>query len=189
MSAGTMIACSCHKILMSKHSNLGPIDPHLRGVPAYGVIEEFKRACREVKTDPSKIPLWQEIISQYRPTFLDQCRNAIDWSNKFVLEQLERVMFSGERNSKQKAKTIVKKLTGYRGNKTHERHIHFEECKEMGLKVEQIENDVVLQDLILTVHHCYMHSIMNTASFKLIENHLGTAFVKQGVKQMQVVHQ
>lgn len=31
MSAGTMIACSCRKILMTKHSNLGPIDPHLRG--------------------------------------------------------------------------------------------------------------------------------------------------------------
>jgi ClpP class serine protease len=36
MSAGTMIACSCRIILMGKHSNLGPIDPHLMGVPAVG---------------------------------------------------------------------------------------------------------------------------------------------------------
>lgn len=41
MSAGTMIACSCKSILMTSHSNLGPIDPHLRGIPAYGVIQEF----------------------------------------------------------------------------------------------------------------------------------------------------
>jgi len=27
MSAGTMLACACTSILLSKHSNLGPIDP------------------------------------------------------------------------------------------------------------------------------------------------------------------
>lgn len=31
MSAGTMTACSCKQILMARHSNVGPIDPHLRG--------------------------------------------------------------------------------------------------------------------------------------------------------------
>ncbi len=50
----------------------------------------------------------------------------------------------------------------------------------MGLKVKLIEDDKKLQDLVLTVHHCFMHSIMNTPSYKLIENHLGAAFVKQG---------
>ena len=42
MFAGTMIACSCKEILMARHANLGPIDPHLRGLPAYGVKEEFE---------------------------------------------------------------------------------------------------------------------------------------------------
>ncbi len=52
MSAGTMIACSCSAVLMGKQSSLGPIDPHLRGIPAQGVIEEFEprksgtRSCR-----------------------------------------------------------------------------------------------------------------------------------------------
>ncbi len=49
MSAGTIIACSCKEILMGKQSNLGPIDPQVRGVPAYGVIREFKRAVKEIK--------------------------------------------------------------------------------------------------------------------------------------------
>ncbi len=62
MSAGTMMACSCREIFMGKHSNLGPIDPQLRGIPAYGVLKEFERACKEVKADASKIPLWQSII-------------------------------------------------------------------------------------------------------------------------------
>ena len=179
MSAGTMIACSCKKILMGTHSNLGPIDPHLNGVPAYGVIKEFLRACEEVKDDPDKIPIWQSIIRQYRPTFLSQCENAIEWSNNFVREQLKAVMFKGHADADAKADRIVKQLTDYSGNKTHNRHIHLEECEKMGLDVDRIEADQKLQDLLLTVHHCFMHSLMNTPSFKMIENHLGAAFVKQ----------
>ncbi|MGD0780382.1 MAG: ATP-dependent Clp protease proteolytic subunit [Dehalococcoidales bacterium] len=181
MSAGTVIACTCREIIMSNHSNIGPIDPHLSGVPAVGVIEEFRRACKEIKDDPSKIPIWQSIIGQYRPTFLSRCENAIKWSNAFVQEQLENVMFSGEPDAKNKSKNIVKKLTDYSKNKTHNRHIHFEECKKIGLKVTKIEDDNILQDLVLTVHHCYMYALMNTPSYKMIENHLGVALVKREV--------
>lgn len=187
MSAGTMIACSCREIWMGKHSNLGPIDPHLSGVPAYGVIKEFQQACREVKRDTSKIPIWQSIIGQYRPTFLRQCRHAIDWSNSFVKNELENVMFEKDKNAKKKASDIVKKLTDYTGNKTHNRHIHFDELYAMGLNVKLLETDDKFQDLVLTVHHCYMHSLMNTPSYKMIENHLGSALVKQQL--MQVVRQ
>lgn len=192
MSAGTMIACSCKRILMTEHSNLGPIDPHLRGVPAYGVLEEFKKAYKECKKDSSKIALWVSIIGQYKPTFLGQCEKAIEWSNKFVQGQLERVMFAEEAKAKQKAQDIARKLSDYRQNKTHNRHIHMEECKKIGLYVDRIEDDNDLQDLILTVHHCFMHSLMNTPAFKMIENHNGVALVKQQaplVSQIPMIQQ
>src|SRR5262249_51197929 len=123
MSAGTMIACSCKEILIARHGNLGPIDPHLRGFPAYGVKEEFKRAIREVSSDPATIPVAQDIISRYGPTFLSQCENAIDWAKEFVETQLKEVMFEGDPQAGKKAKKIVRQLTDYRGNKTHQRHI------------------------------------------------------------------
>jgi ATP-dependent protease ClpP protease subunit len=178
MSGGTMIACSCHTILMGAHSNLGPIDPQLRGLPAYGVLEEFKRALREIKQDSSKISIWQPILGKYYPTFISECGNAIKWSNEFVLEQLQKTMFNGDVKAQQKAQNIVKALTAYRKNKGHDRHFHYEDCKDMGLNVQKIEDDKDFQDLCLTVHHCYMHALMNTPSFKIIENHRGTAFVK-----------
>jgi len=187
MSAGTMIACSCKSILMTEHSNIGPIDPHLRGLPAYGVIEEFKRAHKEISKDPTKIALWGPIISQYRPTFLSQCENGIKWSNKFVQEQLEKVMFAGDKDAKSKAKKITKKLSSYRENKSHNRHIHLEESVKIGLKIIRIENDPKLQDLVLTVHHCFMHSLMNTQAYKMIENHNGVALVKQQAQKLALV--
>jgi len=189
MSAGTMIACSCKTIQMSKHSNLGPIDPHLRGWPAYGIREEFKRAVKEIKADPMKVAVWQPIIAQYRPTFLGQCENAIKWSDTFVRRQLETVMFKDDPKAKQKARKIVAKLTDYRGNKSHERHIHFDECLAMGLEVSLIEDNQAYQDAVLTVHHCFMHTLMNTPAFKIIESHAGSTFVKQQIVQQMMVQQ
>jgi ClpP class serine protease len=182
MSAGTMIACSCRSIVMATHSNLGPIDPHLRGIPAYGVVQEFRRAFREVKKDPVKRAIWEPILSQYRPTFLSQCENAIKLANNFVAQQLQQTMFEGDANAARTARAVTRKLSDYRGNKTHDRHIHIDECRAMGLQVERLESDAELQDLVLTVHHCFMHTLMNTLTHKIIENQNGTAFAKTQVQ-------
>lgn len=178
MSAGTIIACCCKEIWMGKHSNLGPIDPQLRGIPAYGVVHEFRRALREVKRDPSRIVIWKEIIGQYRPTFLRQCENAIKWSNDFVEQQLRDGMFSHLSDRKAKARKATRALSDYRNNKSHDRHFDSDDCKKFGLNIRDLESDQKLQELVLTVHHCYMHLLMNTPAFKVIENHNGVAFVK-----------
>jgi hypothetical protein len=82
-----------------------------------------------------------------------------------------------------KAREVVRLLSDADTNRSHNRHIHFEECREMGLNVillEDMPNEISdFQDLILTVHHCYMHSLMNTPSIKIIENQNGVAYVKQ----------
>ncbi len=177
-----MIACSCKSIVMSEHSNLGPIDPHLRGIPAYGAIEEFETAFKEIALDPKRVRVWAPILGQYRPTFLGQCQNAITVSKAFVRQQLAKGMFHGDPNARQKAAKITNALSSYRVNKAHDRHIHMTECKRPGLKIERLEDDQDLQDLVLTVHHCYMNALMNGPSFKIIENLNGIAFVKQQIQ-------
>lgn len=84
MSAGTMIACSCYKVLVGKQSNLGPIDPQIGGIPADVVVSEFRRAFEEIQADPIKAQVWAPILNRYTPSFLTQCEYAIDWSKKFV---------------------------------------------------------------------------------------------------------
>lgn len=178
MSAGCIMACCCKEIWMGKQSNLGPTDPHLRGIPAYGVVAEFKRAIKEIKADPRMISIWQQIIGQYRPTFLSQCENAIKWSNEFVEQQLTAGMFLGDHDAKKKAKKITKALSDYAKNKSHERHLDADDCEKMGLKIKHFESDATMQDLVLTVHHCYMNVLMNSPAFKIIENQNGVALVK-----------
>lgn len=195
MSAGTVMACCCKEIWMGTQSSLGPIDPQLRGIPAHGVIQEFKRAVKEVKQDPSRIVIWQQIIGQYRPTFLGQCENALKWSNDFVEQQLADGMFDGLPDGKKKAKAITKALSDYPKNKSHDRHFDIDDCERMGLIIKHLETDATFQDLVLTVHHCYMNTMMNTNAYKAIENQNGVALVKnlqaaqQNPNQRQMVEQ
>jgi hypothetical protein len=184
MSAGTMVACSCYEILMGKQSSLGPIDPHLRGIPAQGVLDEFKKALEEYKADPDSIMVWKEILAKYQPTFLGQCSNAVLWTKAFVEEQLTNNMFRGEVDAAEKSAAIVARLSDSNETRSHERHLPASTCAAMGLKIRMLEDDQTLQDLLLTVHHCYMHSLANSGAFKIIENHTGAAFIKMTIQQM-----
>lgn len=175
MSAGTMMALSCTEIIMGKQSNLGPIDPQMGGVACQAVLDEFKTAIEDIKANPSAAPLWQAIISKYHPTFLGACKNSIDWSEKLVEEWLLRSMCKGD---KQLAKKVLKGFGDHKENKSHARHISTEHCKEIGLKIIDMEKDNDLQDLILTVHHAYMHTFANSTATKIVENHLGIAYIE-----------
>ena len=177
MSGGTMIACSCKSILMGKQSNIGPIDPQFGGIPAHGVIKEFDEAVEAIKKDPASIPLWQAIIGKYHPTFIGECRNAIKLADQVVTKRLTQVMFDGEVEAEEKAKRVVAFLNEHDDSLTHARHIHVDEAKACGLKIEDMESDQKLQDLILTTHHCFMHTFANTSAVKIIENNLGNRVI------------
>ncbi|HLB05355.1 MAG TPA: ATP-dependent Clp protease proteolytic subunit [Thermodesulfobacteriota bacterium] len=178
MSAGTMIACSGKEIIMGKQSNIGPIDPQYGGIPCHGVIAEFKRALEEIKVDPSSIPIWQTVVGKYHPTFIGECQHAIDWSRNIVISWLKNNMFSGQADADAKAIKVVDKLGSHDDTKTHARHMHMEEVIDL-LTIKSLENDFDqdFQDLVLTVHHAYMHTFANSKAIRIIENHLSNAIV------------
>jgi len=178
MSAGTMMACSCREIIMGKQSNLGPIDPQINGMPATGVLREFEQAISEIKADPARVAVWQVIIGKYHPSFLQQCKNAIEWSKTVVEEWLRTGMFAGDRRGAAKAAKIVKELTNDDVMKNHGRHVHIDQCRALKLKVTDLEADQTLQDLVLTVHHAYMQTLGEAVYVtKIVENQNGVALV------------
>lgn len=188
MSAGTMIACSCKEILMGKHSNLGPVDPIVNGLQAYAVLEGIKTAYNEMKSEKDKQLVWNPILSRYTLDFVQRCHWAIEKSAELVVTYLKSNMFESmdDADKDRLAKEIVEKLTRLSSNKGHDHHIHLDECKNMGLKIKELEdpNDKKLQDLVLTVHHCFMYTLSNTSAFKIIENQVGHRYVKLQVAQM-----
>jgi hypothetical protein len=193
MSAATMLACAADVIVMGKHSFIGPIDPQvivptrlgIRTIPAQAIIEQFKRAKEECKDDPKNLGVWLPIVEQYGPALIVECEHAIDLSKALVLDWLTKYMFSKEPNVENMAKKVADTLADHSLFKSHRRHIDREQAKEIGLKLENLEDDDKLQDLVLSVFHATTHTFDGTGAVKIIENQLGKAFIKQ-VQQIVV---
>ncbi len=183
MSAGTLIALSCKEIMMGKQSNLGPIDPQMGGVACQAVLDEFEQAKKDIRANPSSAPLWQAIISKYHPTFLGACQHAIDWSEKLAEDWLARNMCNGNRDV---AKKILKEFSDHKTQKSHARHISKANCINTGVSIVDMEADNDLQDHILTAHHAFMHTFASSRASKIVENHLGIAYIENEAMQMSV---
>lgn len=179
MSAGTMIACSCSSIVMGKQSSIGPIDPQMRGLPAQGVIDEFKHAVGDAADMPHSIPMWTTIIGKYHPTFIGECVNAVEMSKQIVTDWLSENMFSTLQEPQRsiKAKQVAEKLSDHDDSKMHDRHIGKEKAKQIGLVIDDLEADNQFQDLVLTVHHTFMHTINKSSATKIIQNDNGVCVI------------
>lgn len=177
MSGGTMIACAANKIVMGKHSSLGPIDPQFNGIAAHGILEEFERAHEEIKKDNSRIAVWQPIINKYHPTLIGECQKAVEWSKVIAKKSLKARMLSGTSNGRAVGK-IIKELTSHSITLSHSRHLSANRCKELGLVIEFLEDDQKFQDAVLSIHHAFMHTLSATPAFKITENHLGVAYIQ-----------
>lgn len=190
MSGGTVIVCGCKEVYMGKHSSLGPIDPHIGDIAAHGVIEEFKRASKDVKENPDMILVWQPILSKYPIAFIDRCQKALEMVEEMVAGWLGTGMFEGEdhpvsvidENGNQimttKSSHIARTLTNAKIFKSHDRHLNPEDCQVIGLKIRFLEDNPELQDAVLSVHHAYIHSLSATLTKKIIANHTGKAFIQ-----------
>jgi hypothetical protein len=178
MSGGTMIALSGKEIWMGLHSNLGPIDPQFGATPAQLVLKEFDKAFAEIKEDVDKLLVWRPILEQISPTFLSTCEHAIEWSKEIGEKTLQDAMFKGDADAEKKSKAIVAGLTDPDKNRNHGKHLHREECEELGLKIKHMEDEQEMQDAVLSVHHAFMLSLMNSSIVKIVENNLGISHVK-----------
>ncbi|MCA1709076.1 MAG: S49 family peptidase [Actinobacteria bacterium] len=188
LSAGTMLACASGEIVMGLHSSIGPTDPQLGGLPAHGVVEEFKQAAKEVREDSAKIPVWQPIIAKYHPTLIGECQKAIKWTDTIVHEWLKTGMFAGttDPGPAARADKAMKELSSHALTLSHARHIDYERAKQSGLKVSSLEADDDLQDAVLTVHHLCAQTLADTGTMKLIENQAGVSFVQAAAIQQAV---
>lgn len=194
MSAATMWSMAADEIVLGKHSQLGPIDPQITlpntGVPmpAGALTEQFREAQRECAQDPSKITGWLPTLQQYPPGLLNFCESATELSKQLVAEWLETYMFADEADPGTHAQEVSAWLADDKTHLSHSRAITRENLTSRGVKVVKLEDDETLQDLVLSVHHATQHTFGGSA-VKLIENHLGRAFVQHGGQFMAMPQQ
>ncbi len=118
------------------------------------------------------------MLNYYGPSLIVQCENFIDMSKELVKNWLENWMFKDDPKSNKKAEEISTYFADYNNFKTQNRHISRESAKSKGLVIDNLEEDYNLQDLVLSVFHAATHTFSSTPAVKIIENHLGKAFIK-----------
>lgn len=173
MSAGSIISVSCNEIIMGKQSCLGPFDPQLGGVACQSVLKEFEAAKTDIKATPAALGLWQVIVNKYPPTFLHSCAQAIALTNELADKILYKVI-----KDRTKVDEIKKAFNDNTDSKLHSRHFSKEKLKKLGLNITSLEEDQTLQDLVLSLHHCYIILLENLPITKYVENSVGGRFVR-----------
>lgn len=175
MSAGTMIACSAKEIIMGKQSSLGPIDPQLNGIPAYSIQSEFEDAKLDLANGTQNYNYWRLLLSKYPAAYVKMAMDAIALSDTLLREWLGSCML--EDAASETIEKVCNSLNEHVDSKAHARHFDASFCKSIGLHIIDLEADQRLQDAVLSVHHCYVHTFASTAAVKIIENQNGKAFI------------
>src|SRR4051794_33254229 len=107
MSAATMWSLSANRIVMGKHSQLGPIDPQLLtaqgAIPARAILDQFEKAREEVAANAASVGAYLPMLQQYGPALLQMCENAEGLAKRLVGEWLEAYMLAGTAGAKTKA--------------------------------------------------------------------------------------
>ena len=180
MSAATMWALAGDRIVMGSHSQLGPIDPQLVSgawqAPARAILRQFEQAKEECR-DPALLGAWMPILQQYGPALIQQCEAAEILAKRLVQEWLAQYMFRYFDDRAARAEQTANYFADYETHQSHSLGIDREQAREHGVIVDDLEADQALQDAVLSVHHATMHTFQ-TPAVKIVENHMGRAFVK-----------
>lgn len=179
MSAGTMIACSAKEIIMSKHSNLGPIDPQIGGMPANEFIDLLNQAKQDIAGNKN-LTYWQMTLSNYPPTFFGMCENAIKSSKKMVSSWLSRGMLKNA--TPNEVEKTVNYLSDYHSHLQHNDRLSIDELKKNTcLNITELEADQTLQEHVLSLYHCYQIAAGSSNCAKIIENQNLVCFIKNHI--------
>jgi hypothetical protein len=188
MSAATMWALSANRIVMGKHSQLGPIDPQfmfpqqngaMLAVPARTILDQFEQAKKEIAANPACLGAWAPMIPQYGPGLLQMCESTNALSRGLVSDWLKAYMFANLRDPEKKAEEAARFFADFTQHKSHAVGIFRDVARSKDVVIDDLETDPNLQDALLSVFHATMLTFNFSSCIKLIENNMGRGFYVQ----------
>ena len=190
MSAGTMIALGCDRIIMGRQSQLGPTDPQLivdnRPFSAHSIVEQFEEAKAEISGSPVLAHAWAPVLRAFGPALLQEARKSISYGQTLVRDWLEKYMFSNRPDPAALASAVAGHFGGSRHG-SHGRRINRDEARLHHLEVIDLEDDQHLQEQVLTLYHLSTMAFEMGPAAKLVMSSNGRLWIKN--MQMEVVVQ
>jgi hypothetical protein len=134
------------------------------------------RAIQEIKKEPLKQFIWQQVFAKYPPAFILNCERAVNGAKAMTKQWLKDGMLSGVPDAEKAAEDAITQLMDYGGTSGHNHHFLLDNCKAIGLKIEELEADQNLQEAVLSVHHSFMATFSRQNAIKIVENSSGATW-------------
>ena len=190
MSAGTMIALGCDRIVMGRQSQLGPTDPQLiaenRAFSAHSIVEQFEEAKTQISGNPILAHAWAPVLRSFGPALLQEARKSISYGQSLVKDWLQRYMFAERSNPEALAGAAAKHFGGNQHG-SHGRRIDRDEARQQQLEIINLEEDQELQEDVLTLYHLSTIAFEMSPAAKSVVSSNGRLWIKN--MQMDVVVQ
>ena len=184
MSAGTMIALGCDRIVMGRQSQLGPTDPQLivenRPFSAHSIVEQFKEAETEISGNPILAHAWAPVLRSFGPALLQEARKSILYGETLVRDWLQKYMFSERPDPAALASEVTAHFGGNQPG-SHGRRIDRNEAKQQQLEVIDLEDDQQLQEEVLTLYHLSTIAFEMGPAVKSVMSSNGRLWIKNQV--------
>ena len=187
MSAGTMIALGCDRIIMGRQSQLGPTDPQLivgnRPFSAHSIVEQFEEAKGEIAGNPVLAHAWAPVLRSFGPALLQEARKSISYGQTLVQDWLQKFMFSGRPDPAGLANSVAAHFGGNQHG-SHGRRIDRNEARQQQLEIIDLEDDQILQEEVLTLYHLSTIAFEMGPAAKTVMSSNGRFWIKN--MQMEV---
>ncbi|MDE2828315.1 MAG: hypothetical protein OXL40_13605 [Bacteroidota bacterium] len=181
MSAGTMIALGCDRIIMDRQSQLGPIDPQMafdgRHYSAHSIVGQFDKAKEDIQDNPPLAHAWAPVLRSLGPALLEEARRTHSYGQTIVSVWLEKYMFANQQN----ADDLASKAANFFSSDKHGAHgkrISREDAKSHRLKIINMEDDQDFQDNVLTLYHLSTIAFEQTPVLKMVLSSAGGRWIK-----------
>ena len=181
MSAGTMIALGCDRIIMGRQSQLGPTDPQLavgdRSFSAHSIVEQFQLAKNDIAANAVLAHAWAPVLSSFGPALLQEARKSIGYGKDLVQGWLEKYMFERYPNATELAKEAAE-FFGSHKHGSHGRRISRELAREYSIDILDLEANQDLQDEVLTLYHLATIAFEQGPAVKSVLSSNGRMWIK-----------
>ncbi len=181
-SAGTILALSGNEILMTETGSLGPIDAQVRlgrsVISAFDYVEWVNSKRKEAGESGTLNPFDATIIAQITPGELSGVLHSLKFAEDLVVEWLPKYKFAEWEKTEQRqitvtpeikearAKEVVEQLINHARWRSHGRSIKIEDLESL-LKIQKIDDDPTLADIVYRIHVVLRLLCDSTSIFKV----------------------
>ena len=181
MSAGTMIALGCDRIVMGRQSQLGPTDPQLivgdRPFSAHSIVEQFEEAKQNIAGNPVLAHAWAPVLRSFGPALLQEARKSIVYGRELVRGWLQEYMLAERHNRAELAEEVSEYFSSHEHG-SHGRRIGRDVAREHHLEIVDLEDNQDLQDEVLTLYHLSTIAFEQGPAIKSVVSSNGRMWVK-----------